>query len=670
MKFSLKISICFILVLIAQLGLGQRSFTNESRAEYILDIAKYVNWGNEESFSTFNVGVISPDTLLFHELKKLAEQRKKRRGKPIKIHYFKDIPSVDTLQLLFVNKKHGYDISKILSFVSGKNILLISENYPFQKTMINFIVINGTKRFEVNRSKLEKEGFSVSRLFLASAVKTEADWEELYEKTEFLLEKEKEVVRSQQEVINKQKKEIHKQEEAIQKQIERIKHQQEKIEEQKKQLGELSFQIKEKQEVLSQKLIQLEKQQLAIDKKELELAKKQEEINQSNKILEQQEKAISGQKEMINEQKSVLNEQLKEIHKQRLILYLFLALIILISILGYFMYRAYKIKKEANIQLREKNEEISQQKEEILTQRDEIENQRDNLIIKNREIEQQKEEILTQRDEIESQVELVTKQRDQIRRQNREITGSIVYAERIQSAILTLPEYFNKIIDQYFIFFKPKDIVSGDFYWASKRGKKIVIAAVDCTGHGVPGAFMSMLGATFLTEIVDKNGITKPSEILNQLRIYIIEALKQKGTEGEVKEGMDMALCTIDRETDTLEYAGALNPLYYFQDNELLEIKADRQPVSITMYMKEFTNHKVKIQRGDVFYLFSDGFPDQFGGPYGRKFMKKRFRDLLRKIHKLPMSKQRKELEKNFNAWKNEGKKEQVDDVLVIGMKY
>lgn len=642
MKFSLKISICFILVLIAQLGLGQRSFTNESRAEYILDIAKYVNWGNEDSFSTFNVGVISPDTLLFHELEKLANQREKRMGKPIKIHYFKDIPSVDTLQVLFVNKKHGYDINKILSFVAGKNILLISENFPFQKTMINFIVINGIKRFEVNKSKLEDEGFSVSRLFLASAVKTEADWEELYEKTEFLLEKEKEIVRYQQEIINKQKKEIQEQEKAIQKQIERIKHQQEKIEEQKKQLGELSQQIKEKQELLNQKLIQLEKQQLAIDKKELELAKKQEEINQSNKILEDQEEAISGQKELISEQKSVLNEQLKEIHKQRLILYLFLAIITLVSILGYFMYRAYKIKKMANIQLREKNQEISQQKEEILTQRDEI----------------------------ESQVQLVTKQRDQITRQNKEITGSIVYAERIQSAILTLPEYFNKIIDQYFIFFKPKDIVSGDFYWASKQGKKIVIAAVDCTGHGVPGAFMSMLGATFLTDIVDKNGITKPSEILNQLRNYIIDALKQKGREGEVKEGMDMALCTIDRETNTLEYAGALNSLYYFQDDELLEIKADRQPVSITMYMKEFTNHKLKIQRGDVFYMFSDGFPDQFGGPYGRKFMKKRFRDLLIKIHKLPMSKQHKELDKTFNAWKNEGNKEQVDDVLVIGMKY
>lgn len=292
----------------------------------------------------------------------------------------------------------------------------------------------------------------------------------------------------------------------------------------------------------------------------------------------------------------------------------------------------------------------------IYTRRLELEKIRLEQIVKERT-----EEVVKQKDEIE-------KQRDEIADKNRSITDSIEYASRIQTAVLPSNEYAREILPEHFIFFRPRDIVSGDFYWMTQKDNLLVLIAADCTGHGVPGAFMSMLGVSFLNEIVNRHDITTANAILNQLRTDVKKTLGQEGKEGEAKDGMDIALCIVDLEKMNLQYAGAYNPLYLFRNNELIEIKADRMPIGIYINEKEsFSNHEIELQKGDVFYIFSDGFQDQFGGEDGSKFKTKNFKKLLLEIHHKPMEEQHKILEETIDDWR--GRWEQVDDIIVMGVR-
>ncbi len=276
------------------------------------------------------------------------------------------------------------------------------------------------------------------------------------------------------------------------------------------------------------------------------------------------------------------------------------------------------------------------------------------------EIRQQNEEIRTQRDEIQVQNNMISKQ-------NEEITDSIRYAEKIQFAALPQPEELNEILPEHFIFFKPRDIVSGDFFWIGKQNNKIIITAADCTGHGVPGAFMSMLGISFLNKIVNEKQITDSGHILNRLRQNIISALRQKGGKHELKEGMDMALVVIDKEKKQIQYSGAFNPLIFVRNNEDQEIKAERMPVAIYEAMEPFKSTIINYQNGDCIYLFSDGYIDQFGGPDNKKFKKKPFRNILTKISTKPMQEQKQILEDIFYKWKKD--EMQIDDIIVIGIR-
>lgn len=251
---------------------------------------------------------------------------------------------------------------------------------------------------------------------------------------------------------------------------------------------------------------------------------------------------------------------------------------------------------------------------------------------------------------------------------NQEISDSIHYASRIQSAILPPAEYMHDVLPEHFILDKPRDIVSGDFYWLAKKENKLIVAVADCTGHGVPGAFMSMLGVAFLNEIVNQNEILKADEILNRLRLNVIKSLHQTGKEGEATDGMDISLCVIDRLSKKIQFSGANNPLYIFRNNELIELKADKMPISIHSRVNiPFTLHETDTLENDVIYLFSDGYVDQFGGNDRKKFKFKPFKNILSEIHKKPMDEQKLILEKSYNEWK--GKLEQVDDILVMGIR-
>lgn len=276
------------------------------------------------------------------------------------------------------------------------------------------------------------------------------------------------------------------------------------------------------------------------------------------------------------------------------------------------------------------------------------------------QIEKQKEEIEVQRD-------VVIKQRDVIAEHEASITDSIKYAYKIQNALFPNQCDFEQVSKDYFIYYKPRDIVSGDFYWLGHADSRMVVIAADCTGHGVPGAMMSMLGVAFLNEIVERDGIAEPSKILDNLRKRIIHALKQHGAEMEQKDGMDIAAIAIDIKNKILEFAGANNPLFLLRNDELIETKGDKMPVAIHQHMEPFTNHQLTVHEGDSLYIFSDGYPSQFGGPEGKKLMNKNFRAIILEMKDLPMSEQRLRIEQQFISW--QGNYEQVDDVLVIGLK-
>jgi len=290
-------------------------------------------------------------------------------------------------------------------------------------------------------------------------------------------------------------------------------------------------------------------------------------------------------------------------------------------------------------------------------------------------LQQQKEEIETRNDmlheqkvEIESQNHELHAQKDKMEKKNKEITDSINYAQHIQHAILSQSEAFLNYLGDHFIWLKPKDIVSGDFYWIKQVEHRLFIAAADCTGHGVPGAFMSLLGMSFLSEIVTENPNDNAANVLNHLREHVKESLGQTGRAGEQKDGMDMAICILDKSTLELQYSGANNSLLYVQNGMLNEIKADKMPVGVHIKDREkFTNHTLLMYKGDMIYLSSDGYKDQFGGQNKSKFLSKNFKDLLFINSHLDCNSQKEIIAETFENWK--GKLNQLDDVLVVGIR-
>lgn len=326
--------------------------------------------------------------------------------------------------------------------------------------------------------------------------------------------------------------------------------------------------------------------------------------------------------ERVERENTLLNTQnmlqVTELKRQRVMIYSLVGIFLIILASSILLFRAYKAIKHANFMLEEQNIEIKHQ-------------------------------------------------RDQIFQQKQEITDSIHYASRIQNALLPPEKLLGKLSD-HFILYKPRDIVSGDYYWMTQKDGKTVILAADCTGHGVPGAFMSMLGISFMNEIVNKSDMTQPNEILNKLRDNVVNSLHQTGEEGEAQDGMDLALCVINNDKSKLQYSGAYNPLFLIRDEKLIEYKPDKMPIGIYKEKQDsFTNHEIDIREGDALYLFSDGYVDQFGGPGAKKFMAKRFKELLLSIYKKPMTEQKNILDTTLEEWK--GGIDQIDDILVMGIR-
>lgn len=303
---------------------------------------------------------------------------------------------------------------------------------------------------------------------------------------------------------------------------------------------------------------------------------------------------------------------------------------------------------ELEEKVRERTAEIMAQKEEIEAQRDSIQEQRNIL------------------SDINSSLQ---KAYLEIEEQKKHIEDSIHYARRIQNAILPPDDFVETLLVDSFVLYKPKDIVSGDFYWMAQKDGKAIVAAVDCTGHGVPGAFMSIVGFNQLNFAVNVKNAIRPDEILNALNDGVTKTLRQTRLSTSVRDGMDISLITIDFEQKKLNFAGGYNPLFLIRNGELIQVKADKFPIGGYMgeKLKDFTNNEMDLQKGDVLYLFSDGYADQFGGTDDSKYLIRRFRELLLKIHKEPMFEQKEILNQVHNDWR--GNTVQIDDILVIGIR-
>ncbi len=358
--------------------------------------------------------------------------------------------------------------------------------------------------------------------------------------------------------------------------------------------------------------LELEKQQLEFEKERLEFSKAKQEMNLSIKALE--------------------NDKLQKESSLRMtiMISLIVGLVLTLGVILLIL-RNYRQKKLVNRQLQEKNTLISSQNDEIQRQNEEISRNLEEIALK-----------------------------------NKDITDSINYAGTIQRAMLRDFERHRTLMTDYFIFYAPKDIVSGDFYWAYKVGSKFVFTVGDCTGHSVPGAFMSMLGIALLNQIVAQQHVVQASKILEEMRIMVKQYLGQTGINEEPKDGMDMGICVWDLETNDCNFSGAYNPMLMVRDGEMKVFNAVKSPVGIHMRELPFEDQHVTLQKGDRLYLFSDGYSDQFSSQHHDKFKMSRFRQLLLESSTMPMADQRTKLVDSYYAWK--GDFIQIDDVCVLGV--
>ena len=323
-----------------------------------------------------------------------------------------------------------------------------------------------------------------------------------------------------------------------------------------------------------------------------------------------------------------------ELKRNQLFLYIVIGGTIILFIMILLVFSALRQKQKANNILKMHNAEISQHKEEIEAQRDEIEFQK-----------------------------------NQISEKSKNITDSIIYAQRIQDVILPAQEIFSILFKETFLIYKPKDIVSGDFYWVDQKDENIFLAAVDCTGHGVPGAFMSIVGSNLLNQALNEHNITEPNDILNYISNSINSTFRKDDERSSVKVGMDLSVCKFNLQKKEMIFSGALSTMYLIRNSELIVYKGDYFPIgnAFNEDFPTYTSKKIELHENDTIYLFSDGYYDQFGGPHKKKFLSRNFKKALVNIQDLPLNRQKEKMLTTFYDWKSGF--EQVDDVLVIGIK-
>ena len=328
--------------------------------------------------------------------------------------------------------------------------------------------------------------------------------------------------------------------------------------------------------------------------------------------------------------------------------------------------------EEKNKKLWSMSESVHKARKKVDEENEQLIHEKEKLIGEKKKLDEKVKKLWQTSTAIHKEKERINELKIEIEHKHQEIIDSVNYAKRIQRALLASNKLLNENLNDYFLFFKPRDIVSGDFYWAASKKilttKKFYLAICDSTGHGVPGAIMSILNISCLNEAVNKDDLNLPHQLLDQTRAKIMEHMANDGSEEGGKDGMDAVLACFDFENNKLEFAAANNPLWLIRNNELIEYKPDKMAVGKPMgEIAPFTLQQIDLQKNDLIIMITDGFPDQFGGPKGKKFMYKNLKELLVKLSNQPLGQIKQELKNTFDDWR--GNIEQVDDVLVFGIR-
>ena len=614
----------------------------EQKAKLLYHIPRYLLWenGSQAQAQMITIGLVNADEELSQSLKKYAK-RPYQNGVKVVVREFASVENAvsdKSLSVLFV--PYTGDFVSAMNLLKYTPVVIISDNYSDRtEVMIDFSdEKSGLVTFGFNTANLRKEGINVmsdmTRLLHGEDISKDAiikeqseqlseKEEELNQKQRLLDEKEKEIFQKQQQ-IEIQNRNMAIQSRGIQNQVEKLERQQEEMQSLKRQQEKITKELAEAETNLKKRNAEA----VAVAH---ELERQRNEVEAQHEVAKRQLDRIN----QINEEIKTKESELKQLDlKNQLLNNIILAsmmVLVVFLIMLFFIAKLYVGKRRDNQKLVRQNEQIEEQNVEITAQKDEITAQKDKIV------------------------------------------ESIRYAQKIQQAVMPPQEYFSKYLPDHFIMLKPRDIVSGDFFWGNDIGDKFVFTAADCTGHGVPGAFMSLLGIAFLNDITARmtEDNISAGEILTLLRSDIITYLRQTGRDDEQKDGMDMAVCVYDRKNFKIQYAGAHNPLILIHNGELLQTDADEMPIGYYENQTErFTNHELKVEKGDMLYLFSDGYADQFGmsGGKRRKYMIKNFRDFLMQIHTLDLPVQKQRLEENLDNWR--GNLKQLDDVLVMGVRF
>lgn len=629
------------------------------KAQSIYNFVNYIEWPRIDEVKEFKIGLLGADPELIESLNYLAANKGVMRL-PLKIMTYSetsDLKKLPQTEILYVDAANykKFDIGQV-----KKEVLVISYNEPdLSRSMISFMVTENELKFAFNaylarKAELDihEEIKNIASVYIEDPSQSKKSqlarekWESAFEKIrDGLYKGNVETVLSQNELLevarklSEQEKNITEQKEKINNQMEAFRNQEDSLMRQKSKLGFAMAQnkiqeasIQEQKDRINNQLnaiqtqegrlrLQEEKLNLTIAQNQLqenELNLKVEELNIQQQRIGQQNQILETQKANIQIQEARLLKQLEKINSQQAILWLALIAVMAIILSLSLVYRNYKKTQKTNQLLENQKNEIEHQKSVI-------------------------------------------------EEKHMAIKDSIQYAERIQRSFLATDELLNKYLEDYFVLYQPRDVVSGDFYWASVLNDgRFVFVTADSTGHGVPGAIMSLLNVTSLEKAIEST--SEPAEILNRTRKTITDRLKKDGSKEGGWDGMDCTLMCFNFENNSLEYAAANNPLWIIRENDVLVFAPDKMPVG--RYERDtvpFTQKTIQLQKGDIIYTTTDGIPDQFGGSEGKKFMYKRLKELLLSIAHLPLSEQKIRIKKALDEWMHS--KEQLDDITLVGIR-